>query len=82
MKCYEIKNCCFNGTEHVTSKCPPHKFKIGCWEYDWVSFYNKMPECKEKLEWREIMLNKCPKCEVYEIHKDDMEKILQGLRNA
>ena len=82
MKCYEIKNCPFNGTEHATSKCPPHKLKVGCWEYDWVSFYNKMPECEEKLEWKEVMLSKCPNCEVYRLHENDMKAILEGLRNS
>ncbi|MBS4537495.1 hypothetical protein GOQ27_03420 [Clostridium sp. D2Q-11] len=82
MKCYEIKNCPFKGTDHSTSKCPPHKLKVGCWEYDWVSYYNKMPECNEKLEWREVMLKRCTNCKVYKLHREDMNVILEALKNS
>jgi len=80
MKCYELKNCCFNGTDPSVSKCQPHQLQIGCWEYDWVSYYNSMPECEEKYEWRDVMLNRCPGCQVYALHPEEMERILEGLR--
>jgi len=81
MKCYEIKNCIFNGTNHFESKCPPHKLQLGCWEYDWVSFYKAMPDKKEKLEWRQTMLENCPNCVIYSKHKEEIDIILNGLQN-
>lgn len=82
MKCYEIKNCVFNGKDHKESKCPPHKLQVGCWEYDWVSYYNEMPDCEEKLEWRDFMINNCTKCKIYELHKNEVDNFLEGLRNS
>lgn len=79
MKCYEIKNCTFNGTDPEKSKCPPHRLQIGCWEHDWISFYKNMPDCTEKLEWREIMLKACPVCEVYKLHEVEMKDMLYRL---
>lgn len=76
MKCYEIKNCPFKGTAPDMSKCPPYRLQIGCWEYDWASFYKNMPDCKEKLEWREVMLKNCSVCEVYKLHEMEMKEIL------
>jgi hypothetical protein len=81
MKCYEIKECLFNGTSPNESKCPPYKLQIGCWEYDWASFYNSMPECKEKLEWLEEMLKNCPACVVYRLHREEMKGSLDKLHN-
>lgn len=81
MKCYEIKNCSFNGTDPENSKCPPHRLQIGCWEYDWAGFYKVMPDCKEKLEWREVMLNNCPVCGVYKLHEAEMKDMLFRLAN-
>jgi len=82
MKCYELKNCCFNGTDPKESKCQPYQQQIGCWEYDWVSLYKSMADCEEKYEWREFMLEKCPKCTVYKLHKEEVNHILEGLRNS
>lgn len=82
MKCYELKNCCFNGTNSTESRCQPHQLQIGCWEFDWVDFYATIPDCDEKYEWRDVMLNGCPVCIVYKLHKDEMDRILEGLRNS
>jgi hypothetical protein len=41
-----------------------------------------MPDCDEKYEWRDVMLKRCPECVVYKIHKDEMDQILEGLRNS
>lgn len=82
MKCYELKNCCYNGTDPKESCCQPHQLQIGCWEYDWVSLYISAPDGEEKYEWRDVMLNRCPGCEVYKLHKGDMDRILEGLRNS
>lgn len=82
MKCWEIKCCCFKDTEPRQSKCQPHKLQIGCWEYDWVGFYNAMPDCDEKLEWRDVMFSDCPECPVYQAHKVDLGNILKGLKGA
>ncbi|HYF83493.1 MAG TPA: hypothetical protein VEB00_10765 [Clostridia bacterium] len=82
MNCYEMKNCCFNGTNPQGSKCPPHQMQIGCWEYDWLSFYTIMLECEEKYKWRDIMLEKCPECVVYCLHKHEIDRILEGLKNS
>lgn len=82
MKCYEIKNCSFNGTDPAKSRCQPHQLQIGCWEYDWVSLYKSMPECVEKYEWRDVMLDGCPDCAVYKLHKEEMDNILEGLRSS
>ncbi|MTI65118.1 MAG: hypothetical protein FH753_00760 [Firmicutes bacterium] len=82
MKCYEIKKCPFNGTDNSKSKCSPHKLQIGCWEYNWVSFYKKIPECNEKLKWREEMLKRCLNCEIYPLYKKDIDKFLKGLKEA
>lgn len=82
MKCYEIKNCCFNGTDPKEAKCQPYQLQIGCWEYDWVSLYKVMPDCDEKYEWREIMLVNCPNCEVYKLHKVEMDSVLERLQDA
>ncbi len=81
MKCYEIKNCIFSGTNHCDSKCPPHKLQLGCWEYYRVSFYKSMPDNKEKLGRRQVMLDNCPNCVVYSSHKKDIDIILNGLKN-
>jgi len=43
MKCYEMKNYYFNGTDPKEFKCPPHELQVGCWEHDWVGFYSAMP---------------------------------------
>lgn len=80
MKCFEIKKCPFNGTNPKKSKCPPHRLQIGCWEYDWVSFYKAMPDGEEKENWRKIMLEECPYCEVYKTNKSDIDKFLKGLK--
>jgi hypothetical protein len=82
MKCCELKNCCFNGTDPKESICQPYQLQIGCWEYDWVALYKDMPDCNEKYKWRDVMLNGCPACIVYKIHKDKMDQILEGLRNS
>jgi hypothetical protein len=81
-KCYEINNCPFNtGKVPENTKCPPFDRKIGCWEYDWVSFYNKMPDCIEKIEWRNSMINRCKQCKVYLEHKVEMDSILNKLES-
>lgn len=82
MKCYELTNCRFSGTVPEESKCPPHKMQITCWEYDWLSFYASLPDCDEKYDWRDIMLNDCPLCPVYELHKSEIDTMLDSLRNA
>jgi hypothetical protein len=81
-KCYEINNCPFNtGEVPENAKCPPFDMKIGCWEYDWVSFYNEMSECKEKVEWCDSMINRCKQCKVYLEHKVEMDSILNKLES-
>ena len=73
-KCYEIKNCPFyTGEAPVGVKCPAFELKIGCWEFDWASFYSKMPVGKEKTEWRCGMVEKCKLCKVYKYHKLEMD---------
>lgn len=79
MRCYEVKKCYFNGTNPAGSKCPPHREQVGCWEYDWLSFYAGMPDCAEKYEWRETMLKICPECQVYKLHKPEIDGFLRGL---
>ena len=82
MKCYEINNCPFNtGKVPPNAICPPFDLKIGCWEYDWAGFYDKMPDCKEKIEWRDSMISRCMQCKVYLEHKEDMNLILNKLGN-
>ena len=79
-KCYELLNCPFNAGEVPKgAKCPPFDLKIGCWEYDWSEFYNNMPDCKEKTEWRDGMIRRYKKCKVYQEHKDEMDLILEKL---
>jgi len=79
-KCYEIKNCPFyTGAVPAEVKCPVYDLKIGCWEYDWVSFYNQMPNSSEKTEWRCGMIEHCKTCEVYFDHKEEMDKIINQL---
>ncbi len=81
-KCYDILNCPFNkGEVPANIKCPPFEFKIGCWEYDWIGLYNKMPDGEEKLQWRNMMIEKCMTCEVYFEHKIEMDRILEQLKN-
>lgn len=82
MKCYELKKCPFKDTDSEGTMCPPYELGIGCWEYNWVEFYKEMPDCKAKEEWREIMLEKCPQCKVYEIHKKEVDEFLDGLREV
>lgn len=82
MKCWEIKECCFEGTDPTESKCPPYVLQISCWEYDWVSFYRAMPDCEEKMEWRDVMLSDCPNCPVYTLHEGHLSEILEGLESA
>lgn len=80
MKCYEINNCPFNsGKVPENVKCPPFEKKIGCWEYDWAGFYNNLPDCNEKTEWRDGMINRCKQCKVYLEHKSVMDRILTKL---
>lgn len=79
MNCWELKDCIFNKMEPQESKCPVYKQQCGCWEFDWVSFYNQMPECKEKEEWKKIMLTNCPECVVYKHKKENLEAILDSL---
>lgn len=79
MKCWEIKHCIFEGTNPEESKCPPHMNQCGCWEYDWITFYKQMPECKEKIEWKEIMLENCPNCVVYKHKNKAIDKVLRQL---
>lgn len=82
MKCYELKNCCFNGTDPEKSRCQPYKLQISFFEFDWVSLYRAMPDSDEKYEWRDVMLENCPQCEVYKLHKSEVERVLEGLRNS
>ncbi len=82
MKCWEIKDCPFKDTDFRDSKCPSFKLQINCWEYDWVSFYQAMPDCEGKLEWRDVMLTECPNCFVCSLHRDAISKIVKGLENA
>lgn len=79
MKCYELKGCYFNGTDPRESKCPSHREQVGCWEYDWLSFYNSMPDCADKYEWRETMFKICPECEMYKLHKQSVDMFLKEL---
>lgn len=81
-KCWDIKQCPFRGTNPEKSKCGAYKTQVGCWEYDWVGFYNEMPDCAGKIEWRNTMLDGCPRCEVYSLHKKEMDSVLEGLRKA
>lgn len=82
MKCYRIKDCCFNGTEPKVSKCEPHRTQVGCWEYDWLAYFLAMPECDAKYEWRDVMLDECPNCPVYSLHHHEVERFLSGLKKA
>jgi hypothetical protein len=82
LKCWEIKNCPFNNTDPQKSTCPPHKNNCGCWEYDWVGFYNQMPDCEEKLQWRLAMLSNCKECEVYKYKELELDKILNDLEKS
>ncbi len=82
MKCWEIRECIFKGTDPKESRCPPYELQISCWEYDWNRFYRAMPDCQEKLEWRDVMLTECPICLVYRLHKSYLSEILKGLEGA
>ena len=81
-KCYQIKNCPFNGTDPEDSKCPVYKKQIDCWEYDWISFYNQMTDCNEKIVWRDNMLKRCKNCKIFPLHRKKIKKILDKLKNS
>ncbi len=82
LKCYELINCPFNHTCHEKSKCPPHQNQMGCFEYDWVHFYNQMPDGEDKEQWKTFMLNKCPQCDVYQYHPEEINHMLKRLKSS
>lgn len=73
-KCYEIINCPFN-TGKASGNCPVFDLKINCYEYDWSAFYKKLPDTKEKLDWKCGMIENCKLCKIYIKHKSKMDKI-------
>jgi len=78
-KCYEIIKCPFYNTEPKKSNCPVYKEQIGCYRYNWGDFYKQMPEGKEKQDWKIIMLQNCPKCEVHKLHNKEVDSFLIDL---
>ena len=81
-KCYELIDCPFNGLDPDNSNCPVHKNQSSCWEYDWISFYNKMPECQEKEDWKKAMVEKCRNCSVRDKKPDLINKLIEDLKKA
>jgi len=81
-KCLQIKNCPFIGIDPENSKYPVYENQIGCWEFNWISFYNKMPDCNEKILWRDEMLKKCKNCEIFSFHRKKIKKSLDKFKNS
>jgi len=62
------------------SPCPAFNSIKCCWEIDWPKLLRE--EMKENAEmWRSFMLENCPCCPVYGLHKREMENILSSLKH-
>ena len=78
--CWNIKNCPFMGTDPAGALCPAYACKLSCWEYDWAEFYRTMPDGAEKADWKNTMLDGCMKCEILELHREQVVSFLAKLR--
>lgn len=80
MKCYEIVNCPFNGTDPKKAKCQVYQEQSTCWEYNWGALYRVMPDGAEKEAWQLAMHEHCPKCPAYEKHPAEMDSQLEKIK--
>ncbi|MBN1971357.1 MAG: hypothetical protein JXR48_17820 [Candidatus Delongbacteria bacterium] len=80
MKCYEKINCPFNnGTAPEGVNCPVFDKKISCWEFDWVKFYNDLPDGTDKEQWKCGFMDYCKNCELYSQHKEKMDSYFESM---
>ena len=81
-RCWEIKSCPFSGTDPTDAKCPAYASQTACWEYDWLSFCEVMPDGPEKAEWKRTMLEWCASCAVRSKHGEQVDAFTEKLRSA
>lgn len=69
--CWEIrKECECNGMAPDESSCPPYRKSKSCWDFDWLSFYEKLPASEQEVWSAE--LEQCVECSVFSLFSDEM----------
>ena len=82
MPCYRLRNCPFGDGPSPEAECPAHARPRGCWEVDWPAYFADLPIGAGRHEWRQAMLDACPECEVFALHRDVMSAMIERLRDA
>ena len=73
---WDIKECPFNGTNASEVSCPVYANQTSCWEFDWLSFYDAMPDGSDKYEWKRMMIEGCSDCKVRNLHEREVDAFL------
>lgn len=81
-RCWDIKSCPFSATDPADARCPAYASQTTCWECDWLSFYQAMPDGPEKAEWKRMMLECCASCAVRSRHEQEIDAFMEELRSA
>ncbi|MBD3236237.1 MAG: hypothetical protein GF330_06015 [Candidatus Eisenbacteria bacterium] len=82
LPCYRLRSCPFGDELPPAAECPARNIEHGCWAFDWVSYFEKLPPGAAREEWRLAMLDACPECEVFALHEDELGRVLERLRRA
>lgn len=78
-KCWDLNpNCMAKAEGNKKQPCPAYEQKIGCWELDWKPLFAKAPEEQKKM-MKEWVKEGCPKCPVYDKHKDKIDTKLNAI---
>ena len=82
LPCYQLRSCPFSDETPSEEGCPARRTASGCWECDWVAHFDGLPRGAARDEWRQAMLDACPECEIFALHRDVMSATLDRLRRA
>ena len=71
--CWEVNpNCMAKAEGDAKRPCPGFEQKKGCWEFDWKPLIQQSSE-EEKKMMEKWMKENCPKCPVYNDHRDAID---------
>ena len=78
-KCWDLKPDCMAKAEgEVKRPCPSFEQKKSCWELDWEPHFQKLSEKQKEMMKKELKEN-CPKCSVYDKHRNEISAKLNAL---